>query len=310
MRFVVPIPLLALVLLGCPGTPADDDTSVGDDDDALDACGFGVPAVASIDVSELRDGFHADAFARIAARVHDGPAPPFHGVTLEEGACRYLEAAYGSCDPPCAYDEFCTFEDQCAAYPGGISGGTLTIAGLGDPIEIEPEEWSPGEYVGPWGLPDDLFAHGDPISAALEGDEFPPVSLAATGVAPMDPAYTANGFTMTDGGDAPVNWTAGPEPGACVQVLLNGFNAAHGAPLSDIIWCEGPDTGSLAVPQAMVERFPHGETPEVTSGYDWPYSELTRYTRATRETGAGAAQLRVRSTSYFLLSHPEPEVRR
>lgn len=292
--------ILAAALAGCPGPTGDDD------DVLLDACGFPDPAAAIVDVAEQRDIYHGEAVARISAAVQEAPTPSFHGVVMEEGACRYLQPDYGNCDPPCSYDALCNADDECVPYPAGISGGTLTITGLGDPIEIEPEEWSGGQYVGPYGLPGDLFEAGDPIEAALAGDAFPAVSLAARGVASVGFDLVEDGFTMEDGEDAVVTWGGDPSEDACVRVVLNGSNSAHGMPLHDIIECEGPDTGSLTVPRAMVEAFPYGRTPEVTAGIDWPLSELTRATRATVDTDGGAARLQVRSTAYFRLDHPEP----
>ena len=154
----------------------------------LDPISYASTPAAIIDISERHDPYHGDIYARIEARVRDGVDPLFHQVILEQGACRYLEAAYGNCTPACAYDEFCTADDECVGYPAGVSAGTLTIGGLGDDLVIEPEKWNPGAYFGPYDLPAALFAAGDPITAQLAGDEFPALSLAALGVAPMDPA--------------------------------------------------------------------------------------------------------------------------
>jgi hypothetical protein len=123
------------------------------------------------------------------------------------------------------------------------------------------------------------------------------------GVVPVDAELTADGLDMLSGQDLEIAWTTGADPDACVQVVLNGFNETHGAPLSDVIRCESADDGSIVVPSAMVDAFPTGETPEVTEGYDWPHSELTRYTRSTADTSGGSASLVVRSSAYFLLRH-------
>jgi hypothetical protein len=304
----------ACLFYGCAGAGGRDETDGGQDEiDAgtdeivvdLDPCGFADAPAALIDVSVRYDVFHSGAYARIEAKIQDGPYPTFHEVAMEEGGCRYLKVAYGNCDPACPNGEVCVIGDVCVPYPSDQYGGTLTIVGLGDPIELEPEDWSPGTYTGPAGLPADLFDSSDTVGADLAGDDFPALTLGAKGVATIDPDLTENGFEMVDSQDAEITWTPGPDPNACMRVVINGFNQAHGAPLADIIECEGPDTGSLTIPQSFVEEFPHGATPEVTSSYDWPHSELTRYTRSSKEVAEGPARLIVRSTAYFLTSHPE-----
>jgi hypothetical protein len=302
-----PVPAVAVLaamgaLLGCSGSGQGGSGDVVVD---LDPCGFADPPAALVDVSISWDVYHSGAFARIEGLVQDGPYPTLHAVVMEEGGCRYLQVAYGTCDPACPNGEVCVVGDVCAPYPGALSGGTLTVDGLGAPIEIAAEDWNPGLYVGPAGLPVDLFDASDSVGARLSGGDFPAVALGAKGVDTIDPDLVENGFEMLDGADAVITWTPGADPDACVHVTLNGFNAIHGAPLGDIIECEGPDTGNLAVPQALVEAFPHGTTPEVTSGYDWPHSELTRYTRSSVDEPEGPARLLVRSTAYFLLDHPE-----
>lgn len=269
------------------------------------SCGFSEPASATIDVSERNDVFHGRPFSRVEASLREGVNPSFHEVFMEEGQCRYLKAKIGNCDPPCISGETCSADDECVVFPEGISGGTLTITGLGDPLELSSADFSPGTYIGPAGLPNPLFAAGDPIKARLSGGDFPAVGLGANGVAQMDTELTASGFEMLDGEDALLAWTPGPDADVCIDVVINGFNAAHGAPLADIIVCRGTDTGSIEIPRSFVEEFPHGATPVVTEGHDWPHSELTRYTRNSVDTEQGRAELVVRSTTYFQLSHPE-----
>lgn len=290
---------------GSDGGPQD---GAGDDagtDVELDPCGFDEARAATIDVSERSDRFHQVVYSRIEARLREGPDPEFHDVVLEQGACRYFQPAFGFCDPPCNTDEICTLEDECLPYPVSASGGTLTITGVagGGAIDVESKKLTPGTYLGPTGLPGDSFDENDTVGATLSGDTFSALSLQAKGVAAMDTDLTANGFEMISGEDAEITWTPGPDADACVQVFLFGFNASHGAPLDDIIRCEGPDSGSLAIPMALVDDFPIGETPKVTESYDWPHSELTRYTRNTQQVQEGPAALVVRSTTYFRLSH-------
>ena len=300
-------PLLACVVLALSSACAkpNGDHEIPDAGPVVLApCGVDERSAATIDVSERFDIFHTDIYSRVGALLRDATTVPLDEVVLEEGECRYLRLALGFCDPRCADGEMCTADDECQPTPQLISGGTLRVTGLGDPIEVEPESWSAGTYVGPGGLPADLFDQDDTVYASLRGDAFPALALGARGVAAIDTDLTGSGLELLDGQDSEITWTPGPDPDACVQLVLNGFNELHGAPLGDVIRCESADDGSLLVPQALVEAFPMGETPEVTEGYDWPHSELTRYTRSTREVEQGPVALWVRSTTYFRLSHP------
>ena len=60
------------------------------------------------------------------------------------------------------------------------------------------------------------------------------------------------------------------------------------------------------MPASMSSAYPYGKTLEVTEGYDWPHSTLTRSTRARTATDAGPVDLIVRSTVAFLTDHPAP----
>ncbi len=269
-------------------------------------CGFADGVVATIDVGEHGDVVGAGGYAEVGAVLRDGPDPSFHVVTLEEGECRLYELAIGFCDPACSAGETCTATGDCVPYPASISGGTIAVSGLGghpDPIEMQPQDGSPGTYEGPFVLPADLFGPDDRIVAAVAGDVFDAISFETRGVARLETTLTDAGLQMRGGEDAEVAWTAGPAPGACVQMVLPFRNRSHGLPADAIVRCESPDDGSLTVPRSIVEAFPIGETPERTEGFDWPQSELTRYTRDMRETEHGPAALWVRSTLYFRFHH-------
>ncbi len=296
--------LTATLVTGCSDTAANDPGQVPTNT-TQDACGFAVAAAATIDISERSDVWHDGFYARVEAQTGAGSEPNVHAVVVEAANCRLLELMYGECTSACAADEVCQSTGECAAEPEGLAAGTLRVSGLADAVAIESQSWSPGRYDSPSLLSADLFREGDTVQASLAGADFPGLILGARGVASMDPALTASGYVLTDGEDARLTWTPGPDPDACVSVTLKGRNAVHGAPLGSVIECFGPDTGSLTIPQAIVEAFPTGETPEVTNGYDWPHSELTRYTRTSLDTEHGPAVLTVRSTTYFQMSHPD-----
>ncbi len=320
---------LSLALCGCPSDDDDtadddatsDDDATGDDDDATsdddddttsddddddvttDACEFSEPRAALIDVYEMYTGGAWNAY--VSGWVGDSPWPMFNAVDTVEGSCRYLSFAMGHCDPPCNWDEVCTPSDVCEGYPTGMSAGTLTVDGLAAEVEVEPEEWSPGYYYGPWDLPEDLFGPGDAVTATLAGADFAGATMAAVGVASMDTDLAADGLDLVDGADLEVTWTPGPDPNACVEVVINGVNQAHGLPLMDIIECVGTDTGSMIIPQALVEAFPYGLHEDICVSHDCPPSEITRFSRQTVDTASGPVQLYLHSTVYFSYIHEQ-----
>jgi hypothetical protein len=290
------IRLLALLTLlggvGCPGAG---------DDVGLDLCTFSEPAAAQVFVEERYNPLGWSA--RVEGWVNEWPASVWQTVLFEEGECRYLKLFPGSCDPQCEWGEFCNPDGVCEAYPAGISAGTLTVEGLGAPLVIEEEEFLAGRYYGSDGLPGDLFGAGDPIGASWSGDVFPGVALDARGVAPMDADLAETWLVLVADDPYEVSWTAGEDPAACVELRIHGYNSAHGLPLNDIIWCVGPDDGRITIPASMAALFPLGTCPVVA--VDCPPSELTRYTRQTRETAGGDATLMVRSSTRFAWEHLE-----
>lgn len=300
MTVLALIPALALACSDPAADPAPVPTNI-----TPDACGFAPAAAAVIDLSERHDVWHAGTYARVEAQIRASEQPQVHAVVIEEGGCRLLELMYGDCGPGCGPDEVCTSDNECAAEPAGLGAGVITVRGLGDDIALTSQSWAPGRYDSPSTLTSELFDAGDAVEVILDGGDFPAIVLGATGVAAMDTDLTASGYELTNGQDAVLNWTAGPDPTACVSVVLKGRNSVHGAPLGNIIECQTTDTGTLTIPQSIVEAFPIGQTPEVTNGFDWPHSELTRSTHTSLDSPYGPAVLTVRSTTYFQMSHTE-----
>ena len=294
------------VMIGCTSAGAGDDDSAGDDDTVADDddTELGEPDEASgvIAVAEMYNegGSGLSWSASIGGQLYDGPSPTFHRVTMEQVECVYYELQPGLCDPPCAPDEACDAYDECQAYPAGVSAGTLTVSGIAEPVVIEPQEWYPGLYYGPHGLPADLFDVGAVITADFVGDQLPPLTLDALGVAPMDTALADEDFVIVQGQDNLFTWTPGPDPSALVEIVINATNVAHGAPLSDIIQCVGPDDGEMTIPQDMVDAFPLDQLPDSCTHFDCPPSELTRYTTSAADVDGQTIRLIVRSAVYFM----------
>jgi len=335
-------PLLALLIVsGCvePESPEDDDaaddddTSEADDDDAGDddsgdddtdlvpvsPCEFPDLSAAAIVVTEhhvLDPNYDWNWASAVDAWVWDRPWTFNHGVgafqhvQIEEGECRFLALDPGACGGPCDPGQMCAADGTCQpVWSEPLEAGLLTITGVGDPVVLEPvgSGYITGNYH-THTTPPDLFAAFETITASFAGDVFPAAELSARGVAPIDLDYSGIFLPLVDGQDNVVTWTPGPDADACVSLLINGHNAGHGLPLGDIIWCVGPDDGSLTIPQAVVEAFEDGEWlgefgGVSCEGLDCPPSVLSRYTRNEVEVDPGPVELIVRSTVYMGWTH-------
>jgi len=291
---------------GCAQTEGLPDNGAPPASDEVDVCEFGEEPRGLIQIEE---GYYTDWgatdpvwHAEVLAQLWSGPSPARY-IEVVGGSCRVLLMDWGDCEASCSLDEFCSEDGECTPYPEGLSGGTLAIGGLGEPLSIEPESYNPGLYYGPEDLPLDLFAVGDEIQVALAGDGFPAVNLAARGVDPIDTELGDLGeLVMPFLEDLEVQWTPGSDEDACVRLDVRAPTRGHGLTITAFLSCVGPDTGSFTIPSSLLAVFPDSVCP-VQAGANCHLSELTRYTAQTAETAAGAVTLQVRSSAYFYYDH-------
>jgi len=322
---------LLLTLAGCPtgvsddddSTAGDDDTTVGDDDTTstpLAPCTFSDLSAGRILVTE-RYAFdpYGDWSWGAAIDAWIWPRPwsrnhgigVFHRIEAQEGACRLLGLDPGGCGEPCGPGELCAASGECEpVWLDGADAGTLIIDAPGGVFELVPD--GSGYFTGHYAetdLPGELFAAGDPVSAELTGDTFPPLAgLTARGVAPIDTDLAGVRLVLDDDHDTVLTWTPGPDPSACVEVVVNGHNAGHGLPLDAVLHCVTTDSGSLTLPVALVREFPAGAwlgefDGTACEGLDCLPSELSRFTRHVLGADPGPVELVVRSTTYFAWEH-------
>jgi len=281
-----------MVLVGCPGG------GPGGPDGDLDPCAFPAPMAMEL---EIGPSFRSNG-NDIQASVLEWPDPTLYEVHAEAGACRHMVMSLGNCDPACNYDEVCTTDAECVAYPANVSAGVLTVEGMFDePYTLEAQSWNDGLYyeVDLDGAP----AIGDEvIEASFSGDVFPAVELAARGVAAFDPGIPST-LDIPTGSDLFFTWDEADD-GSCVELRLHGMGAYDGAPLQDAIWCVTDDTGSLSIPGILLTDFPLSDELICDDKHGWcPQSEMSRYTRQTVYTDGGIAQMSVRSAVEFRYDH-------
>lgn len=239
------------------------------------------------------------SYGRVFAHISEDTAPWFHTETMREGSCRLLEFTQGFCDPFCP--GICVEDGVCVDFPSYAAAGPIAIDGLTQPITLTSE--APYHFYNPTAFPinEDLFGAGDPIAASAPGATIPAFEVGATGVATLELDFDDLNFTITDGQDAVIEWT--PAGSGRVRLTLNSRNDAHGLPLNAIIECDGPDTGSITVPQALVEAFPPASGYGICVSLDCPSSHLQRYSRGTTTAGATEVELWVASKVTFGVVH-------
>jgi len=170
-------------------------------------------------------------------------------------------ACGAGCKPSCDFDEYCSNAGVCVDAPHFTDAGTLVIDGLTSPITLEPS----GHYPPSYGLPDDLFDDGDPITLTASGGGHPAFTAAATGVESLSATLPCED-PPTAGQDLTITWTPSSTPGAHIRWEMTQDVHLNQGPR---IRCEFEDTGSLTVPAQLIDDYLYGMKHFLT---------LTRYT--------------------------------
>jgi hypothetical protein len=220
-----------------------------------------------------------------------------------EGDCVfYRQRELAFCDPPCEAGYFyCTADERCVPFPVHRSVGTIELAGLLQPVTIEP-----GEYGTYWGWEDeidpiaDLFRPGDAITVTASGAAgVPPFSAVVGGVSDMI-TDIGGSYVLVDGEDNLFSWTPQGDGSTIELVLEKGW---HGAPGSDVIYCTAEDAqGSIAVPASLVASFPYYSGAML---FQHP-GIIRRVSRAFVETECAPIEIMAASLRQFALGHVPP----
>jgi hypothetical protein len=163
------------------------------------------------------------------------------------GSCVLFESDLGFCQDPC--DGVCTSAGVCLPFPEQLSAGTLTVDGLSAPVEIAPES---GNYYSYYAT--SLTATpGASITASASGDDIAAFEVAATAPAPLEIPGLAD-LELTAGSDLVIEWTPS-DTDSRIRLNLRSDTAGHGQYAPALILCDVADTGSLTVPQSLIDPF-------------------------------------------------------
>ena len=139
----------------------------------------------------------------------------------------------------------------CGDLPAVLDAGTVTLIGLGEEIVLQRLVDSQGEYT-KYGLSDDLFAAGDPLTASVSGGELADCSLQARGVAPLE--ILDSQLDLVRGQPVVIGWVPA-DSGTRVKVALSaGSHFPH--EYFGTVFCEADDeAGQIEIPAGIVTAF-------------------------------------------------------
>lgn len=194
-------------------------------------------------------------------------------VALREGACVYLtEIMPGFCTPGCTTEQYCDVDDVCQPYPLQQSAGPMTLTGLTSTVTLTPT--GDGNYDTSGTPTANMFEPGATVTLTAAGADLPAFTVSTTAPVHLTPAIPCP-VEPVAGQDLIVTWDAGD--GDLVRwEMISAFHAGDGP----MVLCEGPDTGSLTVPAAIIDRYLVDRTAYETM-------QLSRLQRAPADVGNG-----------------------
>ena len=199
----------------------------------------------SVVVSLVAPTDENEGHSTVLGRFFDGPTPSPIPLELdtEQGDCRLLVPSHPFCSTPCAPD-VCTDDDVCTQYPSPLGVGSLAIAGLGTPLNIEPST-SMYVYQSP-SLPYPPCNEGDAVSASAAG-----FTLSAECIAPLE-LSGADPIPVSAGSPVHVAWK--PASTNASSRIRIGLDLAHHGGKKGEIDCDVADTGSFDIPEPLVTK--------------------------------------------------------
>ncbi len=238
------------VLAAC-GSSGDDAPSGGDTGDLLGT--FSVQLVAP---RTENDGTTSAGYTSVLGKVYDGtvPATTVWTASMTSGGCTLSIPSVPFCSPACTSAQACVATNTCVAYPTAQDVGSVhldgvkTSSGTGFDLPAVSNTYQPAGVT----LAYPAFAEGDAIELTGSGSTFTSAFAAnTTGVASLV-LTSASSLALAAGAPLALTWTAPANPSASsVHVLLD---ISHHGGSKGKVECDTTDTGSLAIPSAMVDQ--------------------------------------------------------
>lgn len=230
----VPFVLATTCLLACSG---------GGDSQTADA-NSGAFFDADPNVSTVFDGrIVVQAFLReqtivLSGEFRDGPALRFATEADRVGDCRLMTYTPSFCEPGCGGFDVC-IAGQCESFPERQGRGALEWAWPGDSMTVEPDDT---DYYSASGT---ISEHGE-VSLTVAGE----ILRVQTSEGPQATTDWSEAFSeRTDG--VTLNWSD-PVDGGRVRLHMTDCSGSHGGVGEAEIICDGPDSGSLSIPESFL----------------------------------------------------------
>ncbi len=268
--------------------PAEEDTAQAPDTTADGNTGAPIELSGPCSLEKRYGAFLVEAqdgFSFVDGSVANGVVP----VTIlelveEEGPCRLLKRNNPFCNPPCGPGQTCDHDGSCITFPEPQDLGTVEITGLADEALLEPLQ--PGNSYFLTTLPHPGFEGGAAIHLTSSEGAFGVLDLHGVGVDLLETEKPL--WEVEEAKDLAISWPAPVTPGVPSVARLDLNIDQHGnSPV--VLQCDFPDTGSAAVPAALIDQL-------LTSGVSgYPNGRVTRRTVDSAPVSDGCMEFIVAS---------------
>jgi hypothetical protein len=232
----------AALVIGCGGGDDDAaDAGNGNGDAGVIELGDPCPLDDKVGVFEIAQ---RELYAAVTGQVATGVIPStilFPEGT--EGGCTLLRKINPFCDPPCQPGQVCSQAEQCVAYPENQSIGTVTITGMLQDVEIEPNVVNSYQDTS---IPNPPFDSDSLITLTAAGDTLEGFTLHGYGVTTID--VTDESWTIFEDQDLAISWTPSDDNGR----IWATFNVDQHGNSPVTMFCDLEDTGSADIPSALL----------------------------------------------------------
>ena len=234
-----------------------------------------------------------EGYATISGKVFDRPVPGevIWEEKLSQGGCVLVEPRVPFCEQPCG-SGVCVEDDKGSPNAVPQIVGTIPVSGVKQTggstadIKIDPLGTEPAARVystpGDVNLPYPPFAEGDTIKLQAAGAAIGGFSATTKAIAPLE--LTTTSFPLKNNMPLTLAWKAAQ--GGASRIAIEVDISHHGGTKGKI-QCDVADTGTHELAAPLVTRL-------LALGVaGFPTITLTRNTKATAQTSAGAVEFQI-----------------